>query len=185
MSEALRVSGSHYPVAVRVKAREFYLHGQTYGQIVEELGKTGVEVTEAIVGHWARRGAWKALRRSVENQVAREQLKRVKNDLSVELSSQGRALAFLQGFLQQYFMKRELDASGNPVLLPNGQPKMVPRGPADWPMDSPNQAVGSMLAVVDRRAAHVRLVTDLLGGALPAIEPVELTVGGSRSSGAE
>ena len=115
-------------------------------------------------------------RQSAVRYVEKEQVKRIRREAASEIKQQGQQLRFLTTFLQQYFVTQKTDPNtGAPVFDGAGKPMMVPRGPMDWPIDDPIRAITSLLSISKHRADHVKLISDMLGPALPKLDPSEFS----------
>jgi hypothetical protein len=201
MSRALRIQGAQYPFDTRFKAREIYLRGRSLAQVSEELGedadKKAAEaataaglpapppsprVPQTVISYWSRKGSWASHRGVAERFVEREQLKRIRKELAIKLRNNGNMLSFLQGFLQQYFHTEKRNEKGEVILDENRKPIMVPRGPGDWAIDDPTKAIASMLSIFDKDVAYVKLISEMLGEALPKIDPNEVSFTAPRST---
>ena len=188
-----RQEGTNYPFAIRMRARDLYLRSYTYQQISDEIAKEQTELIEAdakakeitkwqpfkpipltVISYWARKGNWEGQKQSAQRYAEKDQVKRVKKALASEVASNSKMLSFLQGYAQQFLTKIEMK-DGKPVLEADGKtPKRIPKTPEDWPMDDPVRAIQLLLQINTQKSANVKMITDLLGDALPKIDPEDL-----------
>jgi hypothetical protein len=191
-----RQEASRWPYEIKMRAREHFLRGLSSQAISDELGRQDAEtarmVTEkaglpvpsparrvppSVVRFWSHRGRWSAELRRARNAIEREQVDRIRREVAREASAFWRTLIELEAGLRPYFIRPTVDSEGRPVVDENGAPVMVPRGPGDWPIENPVQAVNAMLAVLGAKQRYLALVSKMLGDSLPAIGPGTLAEG--------
>jgi hypothetical protein len=189
MSRELRIQSSRHPFQTRLRARELFLADHSFREIAEILGKEADEVAAAaasktggplpppspriapsLLHYWSRHGFWDAHRGVLQRDLQREQLGRARREMAQHMNEQFVQLREIDTFLIGNFLKVKTGSDGEPVLGGDGLPIMVPKTPEDLPIDDPIDLVRLQLRLLTVRMSYIRMVSDMIGGALPKID---------------
>lgn len=201
MSVEVRAAASRFTFQDKLYARELYFKGElTWEEIAEEVGRRSDRVARedalkrglpppppsprpsvSVLGFWSRRGAWSGLRQRMINDLAREQIDRLRQELAEEIVEIHEGHQVIKQFVGKFFHKPLLDDLGNPVIADDGTPMTTIKAPEDFPNGEGPTLVRLMLAVLAARERHVRVVGDLVGSYENKIDPAAVRLRGTRA----